>query len=85
MKMKMEKEMEKEMEMPSGEEVEMESEGEMSPEDAMEILDMADEIRADSALMAEVKALREGAKKPKSIADLKAKANEMAMEEDEED
>ncbi len=78
MKMKMEKE----MEMPSGGEMEMEAEGEMSPEDAMEILDMADEIRADAELMAAVKALREGKQKPKSIADLKAKANEMAMEEE---
>lgn len=58
-----------------------EKEIEMSAEDACEILEMADEIRANSELMAEIKAYKGGKKKPKSIDDLKEIEKEMEDEE----
>lgn len=61
---------------------EVETEMEMSPEDACEILEMADEIRANPELMKEVLAYREGEKKPKSIEDLKKLEKEMPDEEE---
>lgn len=60
-----------------------EEEMEMSVEDACEILEMADEIRASPELMAEVKAYKEGKKKPKSIEDLKKIEKEMPEDEEE--
>jgi SepF-like predicted cell division protein (DUF552 family) len=88
MKMKMMKEMpemEKEMpEMDSEEGPEMESAEEesgdikdMDPQDALECLEMADAIRADSTLMAEIRKLKKEPMKITSIQGLKDKANEM--------
>lgn len=54
---------------------------ELTPEEALEALELADEIRADHELMREVNALKGGTKKPKSVDDLKKMEKEMPDDE----
>lgn len=49
----------------------------LSPKDAMEILEQADAIRADAPLMAAIRKMKGQAKKPKDLAEFKAMHNKI--------